>query len=158
MKKTEYLIRNFIVYSFIACFITAVLLIIFIRPHVKEDRISSDQQMIHLTLHYIVEPELVTDDFKSPLSQLKVNILDQRLQKLIGEGTISSVKIWNKQNKLIYSSNNNDKNIYIDSRDLKNSIQNNLSYIVTKDTSNNSNLDSEEVIKFYLPIIYNNEN
>lgn len=157
MKNTHNLIKNFILYCFIACSVTAVLLVVFISSHVKKDNIYSDQQMIHLTLHYIVEPELNSKEFKSAISPSKVKILDNKLQNLINDGTISSVRIWSNQNKLIYSSNNREKDTYIDDNNLKKALQNNLNYIVTNDKLKNSSTNNSEVIKFYLPIIYNNE-
>lgn len=155
MKKIHYLIKNFIVYSFIACFITAVLLVIFINSHVKKDSIYSEQQFVHLTLHYIVEPELNSEDFKSPISSTKVKLLDDKLERLINDKTISYVRIWNNQNKLLYSSNSKDT--YIDDYNLKKALQNNLSYIITKDNLDSFNINSSDVIKFYIPIVYYNK-
>lgn len=147
MKKVHYLTRNFIAYSFIACFITAIMLIAFISFHVKKDKISSEQKMIHLTLHYIVEPELNAEDFQAYISEQKSNLLDIKLQPLIGDGTISYVRIWNREKRLIYSSN--DKKTNIDNNSLEKALKNNITYIITNDSS--------KVIKFYLPINYNNK-
>lgn len=147
MKKVHYLTKNFIAYSFIACFITAIMLIAFISFHVKKDKISSEQKMIHLTLHYIVEPELNVEDFQTYISEQKSNFLDNKLQPLIGDGTISYVRIWNREKRLIYSSN--DKKTNIDNNSLEKALKNNITYIITN--------DSGKVIKFYLPINYNNK-
>lgn len=147
MKKVHYLTKNFIAYSFIACFITAIMLIAFISFHVKKDKISSEQKMIHLTLHYIVEPELNVEDFQAYISEPKSNLLDSKLQPLIDDGTISYVRIWNREKRLIYSSN--DKKTNIDNNSLEKALKNNLTYMITN--------DSRKVIKFYLPINYNNK-
>lgn len=147
MKKVHYLTKNFIAYSFIACFITAIMLIAFISFHVKKDKISSEQKMIHLTLHYIVEPELNVEDFQAYISEPKSNLLDSKLQPLIEDGTISYVRIWNREKRLIYSSN--DKKTNIDNNSLEKALKNNLTYMITN--------DSRKVIKFYLPINYNNK-
>ncbi|UZQ48934.1 MULTISPECIES: HD-GYP domain-containing protein [Clostridium] len=147
MKKVHYLTKNFIAYSFIACFITAIMLIAFISFHVKKDKISSEQKMIHLTLHYIVEPELNVEDFQAYISEPKSNLLDSKLQPLIDDGTISYVRIWNREKRLIYSSN--DKKTNIDNNSLEKALKNNITYMITN--------DSRKVIKFYLPINYNNK-
>ena len=147
MKKVHYLTKNFIAYSFIACFITAIMLIAFISLHVKKDKISSEQKMIHLTLHYIVEPELNVEDFQAYISEPKSNLLDSKLQPLIEDGTISYVRIWNREKRLIYSSN--DKKTNIDNNSLEKALKNNITYMITN--------DSGKVIKFYLPINYNNK-
>lgn len=147
MKKVHYLTKNFIAYSFIACFITAIMLIAFISFHVKKDKISSEQKMIHLTLHYIVEPELNVEDFQAYISEPKSNLLDSKLQPLIEDGTISYVRIWNREKRLIYSSN--DKKTNIDNNSLEKALKNNITYMITN--------DSGKVIKFYLPINYNNK-
>ncbi|MEA5009040.1 hypothetical protein [Clostridium tyrobutyricum] len=157
MKKKHYLIKNFVVYSFVACFVIGILLIIFINSHVKKDKIYSDQQVIHLTLHYIVEPELSGEDLKDAISQSKIKLLDNKLQQLINEDTISSVRIWSNKNKLIYSSNKDFLEINIADSDLKKALESNLTYIITKDNSNKTSLNDNEIIKFYLPITYNNE-
>lgn len=147
MKKVHCLTKNFIAYSFIACFITAIMLIAFISFHVKKDKISSEQKMIHLTLHYIVEPELNVEDFQAYISEPKSNLLDSKLQPLIEDGTISYVRIWNREKRLIYSSN--DKKTNIDNNSLEKALKNNITYMITN--------DSGKVIKFYLPINYNNK-
>lgn len=147
MKKVHYLTKNFIAYSFLACFITAIMLISFISFHVKKDKISSEQKMIHLTLHYIVEPELNVEDFQAYISEQKSNLLDNKLQPLIDDGTISYVRIWNREKRLIYSSN--DKKTNIDNNSLEKALKNNITYMITN--------DSRKVIKFYLPINYNNK-
>jgi len=147
MKKVHYLTKKFIAYSFIACFITAIMLIAFISFHVKKDKISSEQKMIHLTLHYIVEPEINVEDFQAYISEPKSNFLDSKLQPLIDDGTISYVRIWNREKRLIYSSN--DKKTNIDNSSLEKALKNNITYIITNDSS--------KVIKFYLPINYNNK-
>lgn len=151
MKKLHFLTKNFIVYSFTACFITGILLILFINSHVKTDMISSYQEMIHLTLHFIVEPELQVTDFNSTLSPTKAMVLDSKLQHLISDGTVSTVRIWNTENLLIYSTNQQDSHALIDNETFKNLLKKDSHYVIAYDFLDN-NQTATKVVRFYLPI------
>jgi sulfur relay (sulfurtransferase) DsrF/TusC family protein len=96
-------------------------------------------------------------DFKVPLPSTKVKLIDDKLQRLINEGTISSVRLWNKENNLIYSTKYETKNTYVDSDNLKKALQNNQDYIIFDDKSITDTVAITEFIKFYLPIAYNGE-
>jgi len=63
MRKLT-LLKYLTFYSLIAFLYTGVSFILFINNHMVDERIDSMQQMTHLTLYYIVEPELHPKDYK----------------------------------------------------------------------------------------------
>lgn len=152
MKKLS-LLKYFTFYSLIAFLFTGFSLILFINGHMINERIDSIEQMTHMALDYIVEPELSSTDYNAYLSKEKFNVLDMKLQHFIESENILGIKIWNVNNSVIYSNNisiietedNNKTN-------LDEAFTNKQNYLVSNDLVNGK---ATKVIKIYLPIQIN---
>lgn len=153
--KNFSLLKYFTFYSLIAFIFTGVSLILFINSHMVNDKINSIEQMAHISLAYIVDPELSSTDYNTTLSKEKFNILNTKLQHFTESENILSVKIWGSNNSVIYSNdnaiietNNNSNNII----NLDESFKNKQNYSILNDIVNGKSI---KVIKIYLPIEIN---
>jgi HD-GYP domain-containing protein (c-di-GMP phosphodiesterase class II) len=154
MKKLS-LLRYFAFYSLISFLFTGVSLILFINRHMTNERIDSMEQITHVALDYIVEPELSSTDYNAGLSKEKSDVLDMKFQHFIESENVLGIKIWNTSNSVIYSKNdrlietkaNNNKT------NLDEAFANNQNYLVSNDLVNGK---AAKVIKIYLPIQINN--
>ena len=148
------LLKYFTIYSLIAFLITGFSLILFINSHMINERIDSIEQMTHLALDYIVEPELSTEDYNATLSKQKFNILDVKLQHISDSENILGIKIWNKSSLLIYSKSNMIMGTKGNNKaNLDDAFKNKQNYLISKDLFNGKAI---KVIKIYLPIQVNN--
>lgn len=152
--KNLSLLKYFTFYSLIAFLFTGGSLILFINSHMINDKIDSMEQITHIALDYIVEPELSSTDYNATLSKEKFNVLDMKLQHFTESENILGIKIWNPSNSVIYSKNNT----VIETKDnnktnLDEAFKNKQNYLISKDLVSGKTI---KVIKIYLPIQINN--
>ncbi|WP_411682860.1 hypothetical protein [Clostridium thailandense] len=101
------LLRYFTIHSLIAFILTGTAMVLLMTTHMKNDKINSIEQMTHLTIHYIIEPELSSSDYSQALSKEKSELLDNKLKHTLEENNILEAVIWNNSKAIIYSSNKN---------------------------------------------------
>jgi len=153
MKKLP-LLKYFTFYSLIAFLFTGVSLLLFINSHMVNDKIDFMEQMTHIALEYIVEPELSTTDYNAALSKEKFNVLDMKLQHFTESENILDIKIWNASNLVIYSKNNTIIETKVTNKaNFDEAFKNKQNYIISNDLVNGKTI---KVIKIYLPIEINN--
>ena len=153
MKKLP-LLRYFTFYSLIAFLFTGVSLILFINNHMVNERIDSMEQMSHLVLYSVVEPELSQNDYKTALTKDKFNVLDMKLQHITEDENILGIKIWNNSNSTIYSKNSNIIETGVNHRtNIDKAFKNVQNYYIANDLLNGKNI---KVVKIYLPIKISN--
>ena len=148
------LLRYFTFYSLIAFLFTGVSLILFINSHMVNDKIDSMEQVTHIALDYIINPELSSTDYNAALSKEKFNLLDMKLEPFVESESILGIKIWNANDSVIYSKNdivietkNNNKT------NLDEALVNKQNYSTSNDLVDGKTI---KVIKIYLPIQINN--
>lgn len=148
------LLKYFTFYSLIAFIFTGVSLLLFINSHMINSQINSMEQVTHLALDYIVEPELSIHDYKTTLSKEKFNVLDVNLKHITESENILSTKIWNTSDSVIYSKNSNVIEIKVNKKsNLDEAFKNKPNYLVTNVLVNGKNI---KVVKIYSPIEVNN--
>lgn len=153
MKKLS-LLKYFTFYSLIAFLFTGVSLILFINNHMVNDKINSMEQMTHISLDYIVEPELSSADYNATLSKEKFNVLDMKIQHFAESENILGIKIWNPSNLVIYSKNNTVIETKVNNKiNLDEAFKNKQNHLISKDLVNGKTI---KVIRIYLPIQINN--
>ena len=153
MKKLP-LLRYFTFYSLIAFLFTGVSLVLFINNHMINERINSMEQMSHLVLYSIVEPELSPNDYKSILTKGKFNVLDMKLQHIIEDENILGVKIWNDSNSVIYSKNSDIIETKVNSKtNREEAFENKQNFYISNNLVNGKTI---KAIKIFLPIKTNN--
>lgn len=153
MKKLS-LLKYFTFYSLIAFLFTGFSLILFINGHMVNDKINSMEQMTHISLDYIVEPELSSADYNATLSKEKFNVLNMKIQHFAESENILGIKIWNPSNLVIYSKNNTVIETKVNNKiNLDEAIKNKQNYLISKDLVNGKTI---KVIRIYLPIQINN--
>lgn len=153
MKKLS-LLRYFAFYSLIAFLLTGVSLILFINRHMTNERIDLMEQITHIALDYIVEPELSSTDYNTSLSKEKSDVLDMKFQHFIESENVLGIKIWNTSNSVIYSKNDSLIETKANNKiNLDEAFANNQNYLVSNDLVNGK---TAKVIKIYLPIQINN--
>ncbi|NOW22496.1 HD-GYP domain-containing protein [Clostridium butyricum] len=152
--KNLSLLKYFTFYSLIAFLFTGFSLILFINGHMVNDKINSMEQMTHISLDYIVEPELSSADYNATLSKEKFNVLDMKIQHFAESENILGIKIWNPSNLVIYSKNNTVIETKVNNKiNLDEAIKNKQNYLISKDLVNGKTI---KVIRIYLPIQINN--
>lgn len=153
MKKLK-LLKYFTIYSLIAFIFTGTVLVIFIANHMKNDKINSIEQITHLTLYSIIEPELSSNEYSETLPKEKTNILDNKLNHIFESENILGINIWNKNEKIIYSNNKNIIETSVSNQKIFNETYNgDDNYLITNVQYRNKDT---KVIKIYLPITVNN--
>jgi putative nucleotidyltransferase with HDIG domain len=116
--------------------------------------------MTNLILHNIIEPELKVYNYNAKLSSLITDELDNKLENLINDSYLISIKIWNTKLDLIYSSNKNFIEHYNNKNNLKQALQSKENYVISNIDKNSPYLnliESNKIIKFYLPVTSNNK-
>lgn len=149
MKKLL-LLKYFTFYSLLAFLFTGGALILFINGHMVNEQINSIEQITHIALDYIIEPELSSNDYNKTLSEEKFNILNTKLQHFSEDENILDIKIWNTNNSVIYSNNiriietkdNNKAN-------LDEAFANKQNSLISNDIVNGK---TTKVVKIYVPI------
>jgi putative nucleotidyltransferase with HDIG domain len=150
MRKLQ-LFKYFIIYSLVAFIFTGALLVFFVDNHMKSTEINSIEQMTHLTLHYIIEPELSSSDYSQKFSKEKANTLDNKLEHIFESDNILDVNMWSNSKTIIYSSNKNIIDTSIgDQKIFEQGLNGNFNYLITNLQYKNKTI---KVIKLYLPII-----
>jgi len=153
MKKLP-LLKYFTFYSFIAFIFTGVSILLFINSHMINDQIDSMKRMTHLTLYYIVEPELSPKDYNAAISKQKLNVLDMKLQHITESENILGIKIWNTSHSVIYSKNNTVIETKFNNKtNLNEAFNNKQNYLISNDLVSGKTI---KVVKIYLPIEINN--
>ena len=148
------LLSYFTAYSLIAFIFTGAAIVLFMTTHMKNDKINSIEQVTHLAIHYIIEPELSSSDYLETLSKEKTKILDTKLKHIIEEDNILGVMIWNNRDSIIYSSNKNITELPQNSQKIFKQILNGKSnYFITSLQYQNK---ITKIIKIYVPITLNN--
>lgn len=148
------LLKYFTFYSLIAFLFTGTSLILFINSHMVNERIESMEQMTHLSLYSIIEPELYPNDYKSALTKEKFNVLDMKLQHIAENENILGIKIWNASSSVIYSKNSNIIETRVNNKtNLDEAFKDKQNYNISNDLVNDKTI---KVIKIYLPIEISN--
>jgi len=153
MRKLP-LLKYFTFYSLVAFIFTGVSLLLFINSHMINEQINSMEQLTHLTLTDIVEPEFSSKEYNTTISKEKFNVLDMKLQHITQSENILGIKIWNTKNLLIYSNNSDiiEKTV-INNINLNKAFKNEQSSLVSNDLVDGKTI---KVVKIYLPIEINN--
>lgn len=148
------LLRYFTIYSVIAFILTGTAIVLLMTTHMKNDKINSIEQMTHLTIHYIIEPELSSSDYSQALSKEKSEILDNKLKHTLEENNILEAVIWNNNKTIIYSSNKNITEIQPTNQKIFDQVLGGkYSYFITDLQHENRVI---KIIKIYIPITVNN--
>ncbi|KZL92908.1 HD-GYP domain-containing protein [Clostridium magnum] len=148
------LLRYFTIYSLIAFIFTGVAIVLLITTHIKNDKINSIEQVTHLAIHYIIEPELSSSDYSQALSKEKSEILDNKFKHTLEENNILEAVIWNNSKTIIYSSNKNITEIQPTNQKIFNQVLGGkYSYFITDLQHENRVI---KIIKIYIPITVNN--
>lgn len=149
------LFKRFTVYSLIAFIITGTVLGLFISNHIKNDKIQNVKDITLLTLDTLIKPEFTPNEFEGPLSQSKVDSLNQKFDRIMKSNNIIGIKIWNKKGNILYSDNQNQigKSLVIN-EDMKDALNNTLKLRISK-PDEDVNTTYNEVIKIYAPIVFN---
>lgn len=152
MKRLK-LLRYFTIYSLIAFIFTGAAIVLFITTHMKNDKINSIEQIAHLAIHYIIEPELSSSDYSQTLPKEKTELLDSKLKHIIEENNLLGAMIWNSNISIIYSSNKNITETPPSDQKIFNQVLNGkYSYFITNVQYENK---VTKVIKIYIPITIN---
>lgn len=148
------LLRYFTIYSLIAFIFTGAAIVLFMSTHMKNDKINSIEQAAHLAIHYIIEPDLSSNDYLQALSKEKSDILDNKLKHTLEENNILEAVIWNNNKAIIYSSNKNINEIQPTNQKIFNQVLGGkYSYFITNLQQENRVI---KIIKIYIPITVNN--
>lgn len=152
--KNLSLLKYFTFYSAIAFLFTGFSLIFFINDHMINDQINSIEEVTHVSIDYIVEPELSPADYSTTLSKEKFNALDAKIQHFAESENILDIKIWNTNNLVIYAMNNT----VIETKDsnrtnFDKAFANNENYLISNDLVDGK---VTKVLKIYIPIEMNN--
>jgi len=157
--KRKSLLKSFTFLSFLAFFITGIILVLFLNQHMKNDKIESVEKTVHMTLHYIVEPELTENDILKNTKEDKVQKLNKKFNSLINDNTLMGIKIWNNENEVVYSLYNEAVQSYFnENKGLQDEIQNKKSYKIINlslDKSTGYGKNDSKLLLIYLPITMN---
>lgn len=104
MRKPS-LLRYFTTFSFIAFVITGIVLGFFISNHIKKDKLENTKEITRLSLNAFLKTELAPEDFKSDLSNEKIDTLNIKIKQIIEYTDIISIKVWDKNGNILYSNN-----------------------------------------------------
>jgi HD-GYP domain len=152
--KNLSLLKYFTFYSAIAFLFTGFSLIFFINNHMINDIIDSIKDVTHVSLDYIVEPELTSADYNTILSKEKFNALDEKIQNFAESENLLDIKIWNPSNLVIYAKNNTVMEAKDSNKtNLDKAFANNENYLVSNELVNGK---ITKVLKIYIPIEMNN--
>lgn len=147
------LLRYFTIYSLVAFILMGTAIVLFTTTHMKNDKINSIEQISHLTIHYIIEPEISSSDYSQALSNEKSKILDNKIKHTLEENNILEAVIWNNSKTIIYSSNKNIAEIQPINKKIFNQVLGgNYSYLITNLQYENRVI---KVLKIYIPITIN---
>lgn len=158
--KTKSLIKSFTFLSFLAFFIMSIILVLFINQHMKNDRIKSVKETVHMTLHYILESELTKSDIMNKIKEDKVQELNKKFYRLINDNTLMGIKILNNKNEVVYSLYNEEIRSYFNENiKLQDKISDKKSYKIINqipDKSTSHKNKASKLLLVYLPITINN--
>ncbi len=153
MKKNN-LVKAFTIYSFIAFFITGLLLTFFIRNHLKNESINNVNQTTAMNLELIIKSKISAANFNTPFQTNLRNYFNEKYSYLIKKQEMAYINIWNAKGVLLYSNNN------ILTDDISSNNENfkfTLNDKITYDISALNNKNSDKYIKIYVPIVYNSK-
>lgn len=123
----------------------------------KNDKLAELEEITLLTLDTLLTPKLTPNDFLTPtLIESKVLFLNESLNDIMRTTDILSIRIWNMDNKVIFSKN--ISTLYEVDHEFEQALKGHIqAKIITLDKNLHNGVVNNEVIQIFAPFMLDNQ-